>query len=185
MPPAGTPAAMLALDLDLIHHCLGHACEAICHTHVQHSELRRRHTSTAAISPDCAESVHLVNRLPCLIKRHQLCLGSMQRAPLTFSWWKFHWCTTCSGHVTACSDVSTHYHWTTPLRLKGEAMDMLHHIILSMPETHHPLTLHTDGGGKFFNACLDLWLNKQGILHPPAPPYTSEYSSPSEHFLCT
>ena len=39
MPPAGTPAAMLEVDLDLIHCCLGHACEAMCHTHVQHSEL--------------------------------------------------------------------------------------------------------------------------------------------------
>jgi len=30
---------MFAADLDLIHHCLGHACEAMCHIHVQHSQL--------------------------------------------------------------------------------------------------------------------------------------------------
>jgi len=34
MPPAGAPVAMLAADLDLIHHYLGHACEAMCHTHL-------------------------------------------------------------------------------------------------------------------------------------------------------
>jgi len=39
MPPAGAPAAMLAVDLDLIHRCLGHACEAMCHTHVEQSEV--------------------------------------------------------------------------------------------------------------------------------------------------
>jgi len=32
MPPAGAPAAMLAVDLDWIHRRLGHACEAMCHT---------------------------------------------------------------------------------------------------------------------------------------------------------
>jgi len=37
MPPAGAPAAMLAVDLDSIHRCLGHACEAMCHTHVEQS----------------------------------------------------------------------------------------------------------------------------------------------------
>jgi len=31
----------------------------------------------------------------------------------------------------------------------------------------------------------DLWLNKQGILHPPAPLYTSEYNGLSECFLST
>jgi len=87
--------------------------------------------------------------------------------------------------VLAVTDVSTGYHWTTPLRLKSDATDKLHHIILSMPETHHPLTLCTDGGGKFFNARLDLWLNEQGILHPLAPPYTSKYNSLSEGFLHT
>jgi len=54
-----------------------------------------------------------------------------------------------------------------------------------MPETHCPLTLHTDGGGEFFNEPLNLWFNKMGILHPPAPPHTSEYNSLSEHFLHT
>jgi len=39
MPSAGAPAAMLAVDLDLIHHCLGHAYEAMCHTHVEQSEV--------------------------------------------------------------------------------------------------------------------------------------------------
>jgi len=87
--------------------------------------------------------------------------------------------------VLAVTDVSTRYHWTTPLRLKSDATDKLCYIILSMPETHRPLTLCTDGGGEFFNARLNLWLNKQGILHPPAPPYTSEYKGLSEHFLCT
>jgi len=88
-------------------------------------------------------------------------------------------------YVLAVTDVSTRYHWTTPLRLKSDAMDKLCHIILSMPETHRPLTLRTDGGGKFFNARLNLWLNKQGILHPPAPPCTSEYNGLSERFLRT
>jgi len=45
--------------------------------------------------------------------------------------------------------------------------------------------IKTDGSAKFFNSTLNLWLNKQGILHPPAPPYTSEYNSLSERFLCT
>jgi len=40
MPPAGTPAAMLAVDLDLIHHHLGYACEAMCYTHVEQSTSR-------------------------------------------------------------------------------------------------------------------------------------------------
>jgi len=88
-------------------------------------------------------------------------------------------------YVLAVTDLSTRYHWTAPLRLKSDATDKLHHIILSMPETHRPLTLCTDGGGEFFNACLDLWLNKQGILHPPAPPYTSEHNSLSECLLRT
>jgi len=37
MPPAGKPAAMIAVDLDLIHCCLGYACETMCHTHVEQS----------------------------------------------------------------------------------------------------------------------------------------------------
>jgi len=49
-------------------------------------------------------------------------------------------------------------------------MDKLCHIILSITETHHPLTLHTDGGGKFFNGRLDLWLNDSAssctTIHP-------------------
>jgi len=88
-------------------------------------------------------------------------------------------------YVLAVTDMSTRYHWTVPLRLKSDATDKLHHIILSMPETHRPLNLRTDGSGKFFNACLGLWLNEQGILHPPAPPYTSEYNGLSECFLRT
>jgi len=88
-------------------------------------------------------------------------------------------------YVLAVTDLSRCYHWTAPLRLKSDATDKLCHIILSMPETHCPLTLHTEGGGEFFNAHLDLWLNKQGILHPPAPPSTSEYNGLSEHFLRT
>jgi len=87
--------------------------------------------------------------------------------------------------VLAVTDMSTCYHWTAPLRLKSDGMDKLFHIILSMLETHRPLTLCTDGGGEFFNAHLNLWLSKQGILHPPAPPYTSEYNGLSECFLHT
>jgi hypothetical protein len=44
--------------------------------------------------------------------------------------------------------------------------------------------LHTNGGGEFFNTCLDLWLHEQGIQHPPAPQYTSEYNGLSERFSC-
>jgi len=171
---------MLAADLELIHHCLGLACEAMCHTHVQHSQLYsnalKTHLCSSHLSQPC--HVHLVNRLRCLIKRRQLCLRRMQSTVEVPS---------IGGalYMLAVTDVSTRYHWTTPLRLKSDAMEKLCHIILSVPETHCPLTLRTDGGGEFFNACLGLWLNEQGILHPPAPPYTSEYNGLSEHFLHT
>jgi len=126
--------------------------------------MHRRHASAAAISPNRAASVHLVNRLPRLIKRRQLRLRSVQSAPgeiisadlLTLE------VPSIGGalYVLAVTDVSTRYHWTTPLRLKSDAMDKLCHIILSMPETHSPLTLRTDGVGEFFNARLNLWLNE-------------------------
>jgi len=41
--------------------------------------------------------------------------------------------------VLTVTDMSTCYHWTTPLKLKSDAMDKHYHMILSMPETHHPL----------------------------------------------
>jgi len=60
MPSAGAPAAMLAVDLDLIHHHLGHACEAMCHTHVQHSELysdaQKAHLCSSHLSKLCRVS---------------------------------------------------------------------------------------------------------------------------------
>jgi len=178
---AGVPGAMLADDLDLIHCHLGYACEAMCHTHVQHSQLY----SDAQNS--CLCSSHLSQPCCLCVLGKQVALPH-QKAPtlpeecaerpskiisadlLTVE------VPSISGahYVLAVTDVSTSYHWTTPLRLKSDAMDKLCHIILSMPETHHPLTLCTDGSGEFFNARLDLWLNKQGILHPSAPPYTSE-----------
>jgi len=49
----------------------------------------------------------------------------------------------CAHYMLAVTDVSTRYHWTTPpLRLKSDATDKLHHIILSMPETHCPHSMH-------------------------------------------
>jgi len=42
----------------------------------------------------------------------------------------------------------------------------------------------SNGSGKLFNTCLDLWFNEQGILHPPAP-YTSDYNGLLDCFLCT
>jgi len=189
MPPAGAPAAMLAADLDLIHHCLGHACEAMCHTHVQHSQLYSDAQKACLCSSHLSQLCHV-----CALGK-QVALPH-QKVP---TWRAEHPSEIISAdlltvevpsiggacYMLAGTDMSTRYHWTTPLRLKSDAMDKLCHIILSMPETHPPLTLRTDGGGEFFNACLNLWLNKQGILHPPAPPYTSEYKGLSECFLRT
>jgi len=192
MPPAGAPAAMLAADLDLIHRCLGHACKAMCHTHAQHSQLY------SDAQKACLRSSHLSR--PCSV----CALGKQVALPHQKAPTPPEECAERPGkiisadlltlevpsiggarYVLAGTDVSTRYHWTAPLRLKSDAMDKLCHIILSMPETHRHLTLRTDGGGEFFNAHLDLWLNKQGILHPPAPPYTSEYNCLSERFLRT
>jgi hypothetical protein len=95
--------------------------------------------------------------------------------------------TSTSGaqYILAVTNVSTHYHWTILIKLKSDAGDKLRHIILSMPSDRRPCILQTDGGGEFFNMHLDLWLNEQGIMHPPAPPYTSEYNGLSEWFLQT
>jgi len=183
MPPAGAPAAMLAVDLDLIHRCLGHACEAMCHTHVGHSEVycdaQKAHLHSSHLSQPChvcalgkqVASPH--QKAPTLPEEHS------ERPSKIISTNLLTVEVPSIGvacYVLAVTDVSTHYHWTAPLRLKSDSTDKLCHIILSMPETHCPLTLRTDGGGEFFNARLDLWFNKLGILHPPAPPYTSEYN---------
>jgi hypothetical protein len=57
MPPAGAPAAMLAADLDLIHCYLGHACEAMCHTRVEKSEVysdaQKAHLCSSHLSQPC------------------------------------------------------------------------------------------------------------------------------------
>jgi len=52
-------------------------------------------------------------------------------------------------YVIAVTDMSTCYHTQAE-----ESCNSICHIILSMPETHCPLTLHTDGSGKFFNALI-------------------------------
>jgi len=123
-----------------------------CVTHMyslpNSTPMHRRHTSTAAISPNCAVSVHLVNRLPHLIKRRQLRLKSMQSALARSSANLLKVEVPSIGgarYVLAVTDASTRNHWTAPLRLKSDETDKLFHIILSMPETHHPLTLRTDG----------------------------------------
>jgi len=146
MPPAGTPAAILAADLDLIHCCLGHACEAMCHTHVQHSQLY----SDAQKALLC--SSHL-SQLCCLCALGKQVASPHQKAPtppeehterhgemISASLLTVEVPSIGGAHyVLAVTDVSTCYHWTAPLRLKSDAMDKLHHIILSMPETHRPL----------------------------------------------
>jgi len=161
----------------------------MCHTHVQHSQLYSNAQKA------CLRSSHLSQ--PCCVYAlgKQVALPH-QKAPTPPEEPAEHSGKIISAnlltvevpsiggahYVLALTGVSTCYHWTSPLKLKSDATDKICHIILSMPETHHPLTLHTDGGGEFFNACLDLWLNKQGILHPPAPPYISEYNGLSECF---
>jgi len=152
------PPAMLAADLDLIHCPLGHACEAMCHTHVQHSQLY------SDAQKECLLSSHLSQ--PC----HVCALGKQialphQKVPTLSEEGAEHpkiisadlltvEVPSIDGacYVLAVTDVSTGYHWTASLRLKSDATGRLCHIILSMPETHLPLTLHADGGGEFFNA---------------------------------
>jgi len=176
MPPAGTPAAMLAADLDLIHQ------EAMCHTHVEQSEVysdaqktRLRSSHLSGLCRVCALGKQVAlphQKVPTPPEEHAECPGKIISADLLTVE-----VPSIGGacYVLAVTDMSTHYHWTAPLRLKSDETDKLCHIILSMPETHRPLTLRTDGGGKFFNARLDLWLNEQGfclLLHHHTPQST-------------
>jgi len=144
MPSAGMPAAMLAVDQDLIHCRLGHTCEAMSHTHVEHSEVY----SDAQKARLCSSHLSQLYRVCALGKQVALTHQKEPNPPeeraerpgkiistdlLTVE------APSIGGarYVQAVTDMSTRYHWTAPLRLKSDATDKLCHIILSMLE---PLT---------------------------------------------
>jgi len=127
MPPAGAPAAMLAADLDLIHHRPGHACEAMCHTHVEQSEVY------SDAQKACLHSSHLSQ--PCRV----CALGKQVALPHQKAPTPPEERAECPGkiisadlltvevpsiggacYVLAVTDMSTRYHWTAPLRLKSD-----------------------------------------------------------------
>jgi len=125
MPPAGAPAAMIAADLDLFHHRLVHACEVMCHTHVQHSQFysnaQKARLSSSHLSQPCSvctlgKQVALPHqKAPTPPEERAECPGKIISADLlTLE------APSIGGarYVLAVTHLSTHYHWTSPLRLK-------------------------------------------------------------------
>jgi len=133
MPPAGVPAGMLAVDLDLIHRCLGHACEAMRHTHVQHSELysdaqkARLHSShlsqlccICALGKQVALPHQKASTPPEECEVHPRKIISTNLLTLEVP--------SIGGacYVLAVTDVSTHYHTQAEEGCNGQTS--LHHL---------------------------------------------------------
>jgi hypothetical protein len=137
--PVLSSSSALAIDLDLVHRRLGHACEALCRSHVEQSDYtdaEKARLRAGKLTLPCRVCTlgkqvakgHQKQPIPPSVQTEhpgEILSADLLTAEVTS--------TGGAQYILAVTNVRTRYHWTVPIKLKSDASDKLRHIILGIP----------------------------------------------------
>jgi hypothetical protein len=194
-----SPAAILSvfspvLCIDLIHHCLGHACEEHCHEFVWQSmdlsDWEKCKILLSSLTPLCSMCLagkQTVHGVSCQLHTNHALHGGHPGDLISLDLIRpmRHWSAGGHMYLLTIMDSFSRMHFVRLLPNKSSIaiQNALRSIATTFPPTLQLHHVQLDNM-KELDALISEWITEAGGKHEPTPPYTSEYNGVTERFNC-